>query len=204
MKDNIIQILKLFIVCVVSAAVLAFVNGVTKEPIAKAKESETLSALKSVIPVDEQRNTVIEKDTVIDGSGASYPVYRIMYEDSTVAGLAVKTFSNNGYGGKIVLMLGADADFTITGLYPLEFSETPGLGTKMTKDEFKGQFTGKNTDNFKFKVQKDGGDVAAITSATITSRAVTEAVEKGLIILKDRYKTTDSDSAETEEVENVD
>jgi len=142
MKENIIQISKLLLVCVISAAVLAFVYGVTKEPIERAKQSETVTALKSVVPVDSDKETIIEQDTIQDESGDKYPVYRIIYSDSTVAGMAVKTFSNNGYGGKIVIMLGLNKDFSITGLYPLEFSETPGLGTKMTKDEFKGQFDG--------------------------------------------------------------
>jgi len=204
MKENIIQISKLLLVCVISAAVLAFVYGVTKEPIERAKQSETVTALKSVVPVDSDKETIIEQDTIQDESGDKYPVYRIIYSDSTVAGMAVKTFSNNGYGGKIVIMLGLNKDFSITGLYPLEFSETPGLGTKMTKDEFKGQFDGKNTDNFVFKVQKDGGDVVAITSATITSRAVTEAVEKGLFLLKEHYALpVETDSIKAEEGENV-
>jgi len=204
MKENIIQISKLLLVCVISAAVLAYVYGITKEPIEKAKQSETIAALKSVVTVDSDKETIIEQDTLQDESGNKYPIYRIIYSDSSVAGMAVKTFSNNGYGGKIIIMLGVDKDFTITGLYPLEFSETPGLGTKMTKDEFKGQFSGKNTDNFVFKVQKDGGDVVAITSATITSRAVTEAVEKGLVLLKEHFALpVETDSIKAEEGENV-
>ena len=56
--------------------------------------------------------------------------------------------------------------------------ETPGLGTKITEEKFKSQFMGKNPSTFKLKVKKDGGDVDAITAATISSRAVCDAIER--------------------------
>ncbi|MGB4293017.1 MAG: FMN-binding protein [Bacteroidales bacterium] len=66
----------------------------------------------------------------------------------------------------------------------LEQKETPGLGTKMTEPFFKDQFNGKNPANFKLKVKKDGGEVDAITAATITSRAFCDALERAYNTLK--------------------
>ena len=60
-------------------------------------------------------------------------------------------------------------------------AETPGLGSKMTEPTFKDQFNGKKADSFNIKVKKDGGDVDAITAATISSRAFCDAVNRALL-----------------------
>ena len=80
--------------------------------------------------------------------------------------------------------MGVDAKGEITGFQIIESKETPGLGTKAADQKFWGQFIGRTLENFKFKVKKDGGDVDAITASTITSRAVTHAMEKGLRIFQ--------------------
>jgi len=75
-------------------------------------------------------------------------------------------------------MAGFMPDGTIAGISVLDHKETPGLGTKMTEPGFKGQFTGKNPGEFMLKVKKDGGQVDAITAATISSRAFCDAVQR--------------------------
>ena len=83
--------------------------------------------------------------------------------------------SHSGYGGDIRLMVGFREDKkTVISYKVLAASETPGLGMKLSTPEFAGQFNGK--DGTSLKVKKDGGEVEAITSATITSRAVCEAI----------------------------
>ena len=83
--------------------------------------------------------------------------------------------SHSGYGGDIRLMVGFREDKkTVISYKVLAASETPGLGMKLSTPEFAGQFKGK--DGTSLKVKKDGGEVEAITSATITSRAVCEAI----------------------------
>ena len=83
--------------------------------------------------------------------------------------------SHSGYGGDIRLMVGFREDKkTVISYKVLAASETPGLGMKLSTPEFAGQFNGK--DGSSLKVKKDGGEVEAITSATITSRAVCEAI----------------------------
>ena len=199
MKDNIMQVVKLFIVCVIAAAVLAWVYGFTKEPIEKSKKSETLDAIKIVVEGMTEDMSIRDSLIPLENDTAKYESFIVLNADSSVHGYAVKTQTNLGYGGKIVIMVGADKNFEITGVQPLEFSETPGLGTKMTRDEFKNQFLGKSLDNFKFKVQKDGGEIVAITAATITSRAVGDALERGLNTLISNFKTQ-SDTIKSDSV----
>ena len=81
----------------------------------------------------------------------------------------------DGYGGDITLMVGFKTDKkTVISYKVLAASETPGLGMKLKTPEFAGQFAGKNGTSL--KVKKDGGEIEAITSATITSRAVCRAI----------------------------
>ena len=81
----------------------------------------------------------------------------------------------DGYGGDITLMVGFKKDKkTVISYKVLAASETPGLGMKLKTPEFADQFKGK--DGTALKVKKDGGTIEAITSATITSRAVCKAI----------------------------
>ena len=81
----------------------------------------------------------------------------------------------DGYGGDITLMVGFKTDKkTVISYKVLAAAETPGLGMKLKTPEFAGQFAGK--DGRALKVKKDGGEIEAITSATITSRAVCKAI----------------------------
>ena len=90
-------------------------------------------------------------------------------------GYAVEGRSAEGYGGDIVLMVGFAKDKkTVISYKVLQASETPGLGMKLSTPEFSSQFKGK--DGTSLKVKKDGGEIEAITSATITSRAVCNAI----------------------------
>ena len=81
----------------------------------------------------------------------------------------------DGYGGDVTLMVGFKKDKkTVISYKVLAASETPGLGMKLKTPEFADQFKGK--DGTSLKVKKDGGEIEAITSATITSRAVCKAI----------------------------
>ena len=91
------------------------------------------------------------------------------------SGFAEIGVSPAGYGGDIVLMVGFRSDKkTVISYKVLSASETPGLGMKLSTPEFADQFGGK--DGTALKVKKDGGEIEAITSATITSRAVCGAI----------------------------
>jgi len=80
-------------------------------------------------------------------------------------------------------MAGFLADGTIHNVVVLNHKETPGLGTKMTEPKFSDQFNGKDPDDFDLRVKKDGGDVDAITAATVSSRAYCDALQRALTTL---------------------
>ena len=111
-----------------------------------------------------------------EGADLTFPCNLAYDANGVFQGAAVKT-SEGGFGGKIDMMVGFLADGTIKGTSVLSHAETPGLGANMT-GKFKDQFVDKNPADFRLIVKKDGGDVDAITAATITSRAFSKAVDK--------------------------
>jgi electron transport complex protein RnfG len=94
-------------------------------------------------------------------------------------GYAVKTYTDKGFGGHIELMAGFLPDGSIHNVLVLQHKETPGLGTRMTDAKFSNQFLGKNPATYALRVKKDGGEVDAITAATVSSRAYCDALERG-------------------------
>ena len=145
---------------------LASVNAVTKETISKIREQQTLEAAAAVMPPGVDAGNV-EKvgDGIFVGKDAS----------GKAAGYAVKGTDPKGYGGNIVLMVGFTPEFKIVSYKKLEAAETPGLGSNLSNPDFMKQFSGMDAST-DVKVKKDGGEVDAITSATITSRAVCGAI----------------------------
>jgi len=169
------MVLTLFLVTALAALALGAVYSVTKEPIALAKKKKLEAAIKTVLP---DFDTITTKK-VADESGDSLTFYYADKEGKEV-GVAVETYSNKGFGGRIELMIGFMNDGSISNTAVLSQKETPGLGDKMnkTKSNFSDQFNGKNPADFRLKVKKDGGDVDAITAATISSRAFCDAVQR--------------------------
>lgn len=156
-------VLSLTLISGVCAAVLAFVNGLTQEPIRATAAANEQKAVKAVLPPAVA--TVEANGPVFVGKDAA----------GKVVGYAAKGSDAGGYGGDIVLMVGFEADKrTVVCYKTLAAAETPGLGMKLNAPEFAGQFAGR--DGSALSVTKDGGEIEAITSATITSRAVCRAI----------------------------
>ncbi|MBS9768298.1 MAG: RnfABCDGE type electron transport complex subunit G [Flavobacteriaceae bacterium] len=170
------MVLTLLVITLLSGGVLGYVYGLTKEPIAKAKMEKKIQAIKEVLPEFENNPNDAMKTVLVDDK-FTMEFYPAMKGDKLV-GTAVKTFSKNGYGGLVWLMVGFTEKGDIYKIKVLEHTETPGLGTKMRTAKFKDQFNGKNPKDFSLKVKKDGGDVDAITAATISSRAFCDAVQR--------------------------
>jgi len=169
------MVITLFLVTFIAAASLGFVYELTKGPIKKAMVAKKNVAIKKVLP--EYTNSPVSHASrkYVDGD----TIYKYFALDGTdTVGVAVETFTNEGFSGNISIMVGFLPDGTIHNTFVLQHKETPGLGDKMAKPEFKGQFRNKKPGNFKLKVKKDGGDVDAITASTITSRAFCDAVER--------------------------
>ncbi len=173
------MLIALFVVSFISATTLGYVYEFTKGPIAVAKLKKKIAAIKKVVPEFTNDPNADMYRVTSDFEGDSLEFYPA-YKDKELAGIAVKTFSDKGFTKRIYLMVGFLPDGTIHNISVLEHAETPGLGDKMDKkkSDWSEQFNGKNPANFKLIVTKDGGDVDAITAATISSRAYTDAVDR--------------------------
>lgn len=179
-KDTLLNMfVALFVICVVSGAVLGIVYSATKGPITKAENAKKTEAIENVLPEFQILKDVNIKSAVED-EDVDIPFYLAYDADNNFIGAAVETFTNKGFSGNVSLMVGILADGTVNNISVLQHAETPGLGSKMTEPSFKDQFNNKNADSFNFKVKKDGGDVDAITAATISSRAFCDAVNRAL------------------------
>jgi len=175
------MVLVLFIITLVSSATLGIVYKLTKEPILKAKLEKKMNAITEVVP-EFDNNPSTEMYTVKIGTDEIefYPATK----NGKLVGTAIKTFTKNGFAGYIWVMVGLKPNGEIINYSVLEHKETPGLGTKMepwfkTTDptKIKASIIGKNPGVQKFIVSKDGGDIDAITAATISSRAFLQAVQ---------------------------
>ncbi|MCB0458575.1 MAG: RnfABCDGE type electron transport complex subunit G [Flavobacteriaceae bacterium] len=166
----------LFIITLVAGLSLGYVNDLTLEPKAKAKLERKVNALKQVLP--EFNNNLVDEVTLIKSDKAkdNVEVYTAKNNDNYV-GTAVVGSSEKGYSGLVKIMVGFNPDGSIQNIVVLEQKETPGLGTKMKEVKFLNQFKGKNPSQFNLKPKKDGGDVDALTGATISTRAFGEATQ---------------------------
>lgn len=170
------MILSLLIISFTMSAALAFVYLNTKGPIEEAARQKELEAIRQVLPSFDSNpvTDMLEQNGVV--------IYPVFLEGQPI-GFAVKTYTENGYGGRIELMVGFLPDGSINGVSVLLQKETPGLGTKMTEPAFQDQFLGENPASFDLHVKKDAGMVDAITAATISSRAYCDALRRAYEVL---------------------
>ena len=132
-----------------SAAVLAWVYAITREPIKKAGEAKELEAVAEVIYGGFDNDPFQEK-----------------------------TYINTADGKERLVLFPARRNGTVSGYKVIHSNETPGLGTKVSEPRFKEQFAGIRPKKHLFKVKQDGGEIDAVTAATISSRAVIDAIQK--------------------------
>ncbi|MEJ2054986.1 MAG: RnfABCDGE type electron transport complex subunit G [Calditrichaceae bacterium] len=176
-------IIVLVLIAFFSAFLLAYVNKVTSGPIEENKRAETKKAVGIVL--NGLENYTFPEEPVkaqIDNSPAEY--FPAKSEDGSIIGYAIIVKAPNGFSGDFDLMVGVSAGGKVIDTYVLEHKETPGLGDNMRKEGFKSQFRGRTLDNTNWQVTKDGGDIDALTAATITSRAFTAGVKRALMLFK--------------------
>ena len=175
MKNNIFTMtLTLVIIAVVVSVAMSYVNGITA-PLIEANNAKKLNdSLAMVIDADEF--PVLEENE-------EYTIYKAV-KGGEVVGYCVKNASS-GYGGDITLLTGIDKDLKVTGVELLSHAETAGLGANATKPEFKEQYKGKTENMVVVKNSPKDNDIVAISGATITSKAVTEGVNKAIALVKE-------------------
>ena len=167
----------LFVITAVAGLALSAVYSVTKEPIAASQKAKINNAIKMVIPEFE---SILDTVLMPDEGKDSIRIHRLL-KGTESSGVAVQTYTDEGFSGRFTLMVGFMPDGAISNIEVLEHKETPGLGTKMALPSFKDQFKGVKLSDLpgeKILVKKDGGQVDSITAATISSRAFCDAVNR--------------------------
>jgi Na+-translocating ferredoxin:NAD+ oxidoreductase subunit G len=170
------MLLSLTLLAMGASVALGYVYEFTKGPIEISNLNRKLDAIRQVVP-EFNNNPSEDMFKLCSEEGDSLEIYPSRM-DAKVNGYAIRTYSDKGYSGRIVLMVGFSPDGSLKNISVLEQKETPGLGAKMTEQKFREQFNGKDPGSFTLKVKKDRGEVDAITAATISSRAFCDAVSK--------------------------
>lgn len=186
MKSTLINMVAvLFTITLIASAGVGAVNMITVEPIAAAKAAATQQALGEVLPAFEA--TVIEELTIDE---MPIKVYTAK-QGEEVVGYAVESMTKKGFSGVVKLMVGFLPDGTVNNVNVLQQAETPGLGTKMCDEgnPLLGSIQHQKLEekklvDGKLAVTKDGGDVDALTAATISSRAYVDAVNRAWMAMK--------------------
>lgn len=187
MREVLGMVVVLALICLVAAVALSQVYRVTKDPIAQAKEAEAREAAAQVLQPLLAAGAVIEKRENLAGKEALY----LAMAAGKIRGAAFIVRNDSGYSGLIECMLGVDMTGNITGFAVVQHAETPGLGANAaSNEEWQAQLIAadgepRNLGNTDWRVKKYGGDIDALTGATITPRAIVAAIREGLEWFRD-------------------
>ncbi len=162
MKETVSLGKYLLIICASAAVLLAFTNHYTAKRIEKQQSAIKNDSFSEVLPAAAEFRVL--------GSSGSYEGFDA--KDRRVG--YVLSVSTDGYSSRIEALVGIDKKYAVTGVKILSQQETPGLGAKIEEKSFLGQFAGKIPE--KVMLKKDGGAIDGVTSATISSRAITDAI----------------------------
>ncbi len=179
-------------ITVVSGLLLGVVYGITKEPIAEAQENTKQEAYRSVLSDASSFETMEDFDaadaaSILEENGYSSDeiteVAEGIDDSGETVGYVVNVMSHEAYDGDLEVSVGIAADGTVKGIEMPSISETAGLGMKADEAEFKDQFKDKNVEKFTYTKSGESGDdkIDAISGATITTNAVTNAVDSALV-----------------------
>lgn len=185
----------LFLITLLSGFILGYVYNLTKEPIRLQKEKAIQEACAAVFPKSEELGLKFEAREYVPGTVVAEEleamgveigtVYRAVTSDGTLFGYVVESTSK-GFKGNIMHCIGVTTEGMISGVSIVEMSETQGLGTR-AYDELLPQFAEVTTDVFTYT--KTGStmdsEVDAMTGATVTTKAIVEAVNGGLKVAMD-------------------
>lgn len=176
-------VIALTLITVGAGVLLSLVESQTRAPIAEQRRLETLRALQTVLPAFDNSPDADTVDLAFGQDKKGREQIRTFFrgrQGGAISGVAFTVVAPDGYSGNIAMMVGVDPAGTVVGLEILSHAETPGLGDKITRVDFKSQFKGKTLEGVDWRVKKDGGDFDQITGATISPRAVVKAVRQGL------------------------
>lgn len=166
-KEIAVPAVTLFLIAAICTAILAVTDSITADKIAQNNKNAEIQSRQLVF---EEASAFSEEK--VSGEAAYVQAYD---ENENVLGY-VFTTSAKGYGGEIKIMTGIDLDGKVTGIEILSIEETAGLGMNAKKSEFRNRFVGSTGEFSVVKSDAGKNEIQALTGATITSKAVTDAV----------------------------
>jgi len=188
----------------VVSAIVALTHQGTKEQIARQETKQLLKILDQVIVKGSYDNELYKHCVTTNslqflGSKKNQRAFVALKGNDPVA-IAIETIAPNGYNGNINLIVGINAQGIVTGVRTLAHQETPGLGDKIeiVKSDWITSFNNQAVDGHKdvrWQVKKDGGQFDQFTGATITPRAVVQAVKNSVIYFKRNQQRLFSETA---------
>ena len=186
--------LSLTAICLTMGLILAYLNEVTAGPIAEARAHRLQNAIRMVVP-DFDNDPTAEARWVHLDTGDSLRVFPATMNGVPV-GVAVHSFWQGWSGGDIQVMVGFDNEGNIYNYSVLHHTETPGLGDAMepffrTEGNPRRNILGRNPGESLLRLTNDGGDIDAMTAATVTARAFLNAVNKAYAAFRDGYVEMD-------------
>ncbi len=212
----ILNTIVLVIVTLVCVSLLAVVNQITRGPIEQAEINARAEIYKVVYPDADafaeadnttemlEKSAEVMKNAGYEGCFAN-DVLSVTDADGSVVGYVIAATSPNGYGGDIQVAIGITKDGKLTGFDVISNSETAGLGSKCTEPDFKNQFIGKSASTL--EATKSGAtadnQIDAISGATITSNAVTEAANAAIVFYQENFAGGVKDKVENVVVDNA-
>ncbi|MES9827201.1 MAG: electron transport complex subunit RsxG [Candidatus Thiodiazotropha sp.] len=178
---------------VLGTSLVTMTHAFTKERIELNEREALLRSLHALVPSESIDNDMIS-DVItvraIDSLGRDQTtVYRGRKQEQPVA-VVLNTVVPNGYSGPIKLLVAVRYDGTLGGVRVISHKETPGLGDKVeeSRSDWIYSFNGKSLHNpplKKWGVKRDGGVFDQFTGATVTPRAIVQAVKKTLLYVRD-------------------
>lgn len=177
----------LFAITLIAGLALGFTYQLTKEPIRLQQEKKIREACQKVFSnAAEFEVTEIEPGEELQQDFANRgvsvgTVFQALDDSGNILGYVIEMTSTEGYGGNIGLYMGVQMDGTLNAVSILEISETPGLGME-AESVLVPQFEGKQIKEFTYTKSGSQSDseIDAISGATVTTKAVLEAVNAGL------------------------
>ena len=195
--DEILELIKntfiILAITVVAGGILGLVYEKTKDPIAAMELKTRQNACRKVfLNAADFSDSVIDSVAIADDTKAKFKGVDIkdcieaLGTEGELLGYVIEVVSHEGYGGDIDFYVGISLDGTVNGISFIEISETAGLGMRadeVLSPQFKNRFAEE------FRVTKSGAssvdEIDAISSATITSKAVTGGVNAALIVFRE-------------------
>lgn len=190
LKNPIVRVgLMLAVFAIVSTSLVVMTETGTRDKIVENEKQTLLAAINALVNSNDYDNDILTDVLILPATKRLNTredsiVYRARKDNQAVAAVFT-TIAPNGYNGKIKLLVGVYADGSLAGVRVISHKETPGLGDKIDvkKADWILQFKSLSLINpveSKWAVKKDGGQFDQFTGATITPRAIVEAVKNAL------------------------